>query len=87
MVGYSTTREALPWVQTTEEARVKFEYWTLDNPSQKHVTEEITTRKEDAFVAKVTVGGLSPGKKYGYELFIDDKHVARPYKLALRAMF
>ena len=32
MVGYSTMQEVLLWVQTSENAKVHFEYYEIDNP-------------------------------------------------------
>ena len=40
MVGYSTMQEVLLWVQTSENAKVHFEYYEIDNPSVRFKTDE-----------------------------------------------
>jgi len=35
MVGYSTMREVCIWVQTTSQAKVKFEYWNINDAKKK----------------------------------------------------
>jgi alkaline phosphatase D len=81
MVGYSDMREVLLWAQTKSSAKVKFGYWEKGNPSKKNFTEEITTQKNQAFVAKLVADVVEPGKKYEYELYINGQKVARNYPL------
>jgi len=81
MVGYSEMREVLLWAQTSREAKVKFVYWDQAQPAKKFGTEEVTTQKSSAFVARLVADQVLPGKKYGYELQINGKKVARPYPL------
>lgn len=84
MVGYSSMREVLLWVQTKEEAKVHFEYFEIANPKTKQKSEIITTTKENSFVAKIIVPVL-PDKKYEYELYINQKLVKRPYPLQFQS--
>lgn len=81
MVGYSEMTEVALWVQTTRPAKVNFMYWDLANPQKKSSTQEIFTAKEKAFTALITASNLIPGKKYGYEMYINGNKVPRPYPL------
>jgi len=60
MVGYSTMKEVLLWVQTNEAAEVHFEYWNIKNPTKKIKTVSATTSKTDAFVAHLLADQLEP---------------------------
>ena len=68
MVGYSTMQEVLLWVQTSENAKVHFEYYEIDNPSIRFKTDEKITEKKTGFVAKLIADQVMPGKKYNYEI-------------------
>jgi alkaline phosphatase D len=84
MVGYSTFKEVMLWVQTTEPAKVHFVYFDQEKPAEKLKTETITTNAQTALVAKA-IALVQPGKKYGYELFINNKLVKRPYPLTFQS--
>ena len=84
MVGYSTMKEVLLWVQTKSSAEVYFEYFEKNNPQQRLQTTTYTTKAEESFVAKI-VAKVYPGKKYNYELFIDKKKVNLPYALEFQS--
>lgn len=81
MVAYSSMKEVLLWVQTTEEAQVHFEYWNIKNPSLKYKTKAQSTIKNDAFIAHCIADELEPGLKYEYSLFVNDQKIERPYRL------
>ncbi|MFN3315315.1 MAG: alkaline phosphatase D family protein [Raineya sp.] len=81
MVGYSEMREVMLWVQTKSSAKVKFGYWEKGLPTKKSFTQEVSTRKEEAFTAHLIADAVEPGKKYEYELYINNQKVARPYPL------
>ena len=81
MVGYSTMKEVLLWVQTNQAADVHFEYWNIKTPTEKIKTASATTSKEDAYVAHLLADQLEPSEKYNYELFINNQKVVRPYPL------
>jgi len=81
MVGYSTMKEVLLWVQTTKEAQVYFEYWDEKAPTIIHRTEEVVTSKDDAYVARLLADELEPGIQYNYALYINKKKIDRPYRL------
>lgn len=81
MLGYSEMREVMLWVQTKKESSVKFVYWDKEKPAVKFSTSEIKTTKADAFVAKLVADEVLPGKKYGYEVWVDKKKVTISYPL------
>ena len=53
MVGYSTMQEVLLWIQTSESAKVHFEYFEITNPRNRFKTDEKITAKKMGFVAKL----------------------------------
>jgi len=75
MLGYSEMREVLLWVQTEKADFVKFSYWDKEAPGVKYFTDEIQTKKDNAFVAKIIADQVLPGKKYGYEVWINKKPI------------
>jgi alkaline phosphatase D len=85
MVGYSTMREVLLWVQTTQTANVHFEYFDKENPNQRFYTETHSTQKEQGFVAKLIADQILPGKTYQYELYLNGKQVKRPYPMEFQS--
>ncbi|WP_350291769.1 alkaline phosphatase D family protein [uncultured Croceitalea sp.] len=85
MVGYSTMREVLLWVQTKSTAEVHFEYFDVDNPSKRFNTKKILTKSEDGYVAKVIADKVLPSKKYAYELFVDGKKVTKDYPMEFQS--
>ncbi|MGD1946148.1 MAG: alkaline phosphatase D family protein [Croceivirga sp.] len=85
MVGYSTMREVLLWVQTTKDADVHFEYYEKENPNERFKTQIHHTKEEMAFVAKLVANKVLPGKKYNYELFVDGEKVERDYPLEFQS--
>jgi alkaline phosphatase D len=84
MVGYSSMMEVALWVQTKEEAMVHFRYWEEANPEKYRETERYTTQKTDAFTAQL-VAEVDPGKKYQYELYINERGVDLPYPLRFQS--
>jgi len=85
MVGYSAMNEAALWVQTTAPATVYFEYWDKAAPQKRYRTESYTTKKAEAYTARLIADELQPGKKYAYELFINGKKVPRDYPLEFQS--
>ncbi len=81
MVGYSQMREVMLWVQTTEPAKVKFEYWDKQNSKTKFFTKEYLTNPDEAFTAHLIADRVEPGIKYNYSLYINGKKIDRPYEL------
>lgn len=85
MVGYSTMREVLLWVQTTKTAKVHFEYFEKTNPKQRYQTEKYNTEANSGFVAKLIANQILPGKTYNYELFINGKKVQKDYPMEFQS--
>jgi alkaline phosphatase D len=85
MVGYSAKREALLWVQTTAPATVRFEYWDKTKPQTRYKTDNYNTNKTEAYTARLVADELAPGVRYEYELFINNKKVARDYPLEFQS--
>ncbi|CAM1343385.1 alkaline phosphatase D family protein [Tenacibaculum amylolyticum] len=85
MLGYSTMREALLWVQTTKPATVHFEYFDKKQPKKRFKTEKYTTQVNNGFVAKLVADQVLPGKKYTYELYVNGKKVKRNYPMEFQS--
>ena len=89
MVGYGTHREAQLWVQTTRPARVQLRYWSAKAPDSPAVvpdpdtalTEVQQTTADGDHIARFTISALEPGNTYAYQLYINGRHVERPYPL------
>lgn len=81
MVGHAEMRAAQLWVQTKQPARVRFEYWDETAPAKVLTTQEVSTKREDAFIAKSVVALLEPDRMYQYAVVVDGKRVPRPYPL------
>lgn len=79
MVGYSTMREVLLWVQLNEEADVKFKYWEKGTENYSF-TESTGVIKKGAFIAKLVADELEPGRVYNYTVIINNEEIAPPYK-------
>jgi alkaline phosphatase D len=84
MVGYSDMKEVMLWVQTEKSAKVKFNYWEQDKPSAKMTTDEVLTIKKDGFIAKIICDQVTMGKKYTYEVLLNNKVITRDYPLAFQ---
>jgi alkaline phosphatase D len=81
MPGFSDHREVALWVQTKAAAQVQFRFWELDTPGRKRKTALVKTEKKNAFATTVLVDSLLPGKKYAYEVLINDKVQKLDYPL------
>ncbi len=79
MLGYSTLHEIMIWVQTTESAKVKIEYSRKDT-STKNFSEEIETKKEDAFTAHLLLDNLVEGTEYSYAVYLNGVKQKLPYE-------
>lgn len=86
MVGYSQMREVALWIQTKQAARVKFVYYDVTVATVRYETDEVVTRKEDAFATKILATNVEAGRTYNYELYINGKNVPRPYPLQFQTL-
>jgi len=86
MLGYSDHREVALWVQTKKPAKVKFRFWEVESPTKKRDTESKITEKKEAFVANLLADSLLPGKKYSYEVLVNDKVQKFTYPLLFQTI-
>ncbi len=84
MVGYTEMREALLWIQTNGPAKVQFRYQAQEEGSPTFLTEAFVTRKEEAFTARFICDLVKPGKKYLYQLLLNDQVIEFPYDLSFK---
>src|SRR6187402_1115094 len=84
MVGYTRPGMTSLWVQTKSEAKVKIKYFEVTCPEKKFFTTEYSTLKAEAFTAHLVADRTYPGKKYQYELYINNVLVPRPYALEFK---
>jgi alkaline phosphatase D len=80
MVGYCEMKEAVIWLQTKENVPAKIEYFATDNPTAIFYSETYTSSKEVGFTYHIILDKLEPGKKYNYNLYLNNKKVVLPYE-------
>ncbi|QCK16977.1 alkaline phosphatase D family protein [Mangrovivirga cuniculi] len=83
MVGYSTMKEVLLWIQTEEQAEVYFKY-SEKGSSKNFQTATVETSEENAFVAKIIVKNLEEGKEYEYTPYINGKAFKPGYEMSFQ---
>jgi alkaline phosphatase D len=81
MVGYSDFLEVNLWVQTKQAADVKIVYFEKAKPTPRFETAAVRTRPDKAFSTHLIADKVQPGKRYAYELYVNNKKVDRPYPL------
>jgi alkaline phosphatase D len=80
MLGYSDMKEVLIWVQTKEAANVQIQYHEIGD-KKIYKTDPIRTGKANAFIARIIADEVSMGKKYAYEVWVNNKRMAFSYPL------
>ena len=80
MVGYCEMKEAMIWLQTTQNVKVSIEYFSLDKPTEVFISDTYTTTKISGFTYHIILDKLQQGKKYNYNVFIEGKKVVLPYE-------
>ncbi len=80
MLGYSEMFEVMLWVQTKHEADVKIIYYEKNTPDKTHVTNTVTTKKDDAYTAHLLADEVIPGHIYYYDLYINNEKITFDYK-------
>ena len=73
MVGYCEMKEALIWLQTEKPATVYVSYYSVDNVTEVFKSEKYTTSKDNACTCHVVLDKLQPGKKYNYDVYLENK--------------
>jgi alkaline phosphatase D len=86
MLGYSDHREVALWIQTTKPAKVKFRFWEAESKAKKRETESVKTTKSTAFAVTLIADSLWPGKKYQYEVLLNDKVENFAYPLQFQTL-
>ncbi len=81
MVGYTSPREALLWVQTNSPADVHFIYYDTAAPDRRYSTARLRTSKDSEYTAKIIADSVFPAHRYAYELYVNGRQVERPYPL------
>lgn len=71
MVGYSTMREVMLWVQTNAPAEVQISYWVEGTPSEYKFTNKVLTDHTTAYTAHLIADQVNPGETYNYRLLIN----------------
>ncbi len=84
MVGYSDMREAMLWVQTKAEATVYFVYYDSADASHRFRTNVVQTTAQSAFTAHCVADSVEAGKRYMYEVYVNNQLVKRPYPTSFR---
>lgn len=79
MIGYSTMREVGVWAQTTVPAEVYFEYRMSGSDEDWMKSPSVTTRLDEAHIAKVVIGYLEPGTTYDARVVINGEVVELDY--------
>ncbi|MBK8564611.1 MAG: alkaline phosphatase family protein [Saprospiraceae bacterium] len=81
MLGYSDMMETMLWAQTTTNAKVQVAYWPKGQPKERLLTDAVSTQKESGFTAHLLADQVQPGKRYEYELRINDQPIKPNYPL------
>jgi alkaline phosphatase D len=74
MLGYAYFREVMIWLQTEESAEVYIKYVDIAT-DESYITEKVITEKSTAFTAHLLADKCKPGKKYSYEIYINDSKI------------
>ena len=72
MVAHGEMKEVTIWLQTMKEAECRIEYSSEPN-SKKYSTKVQKAIEQNAFTVKCIADKVEPGKKYVYEVFINNK--------------
>ncbi|HSR68108.1 MAG TPA: alkaline phosphatase D family protein [Acidobacteriota bacterium] len=81
MLGYSTHREVLIWVQTSRAASVQIRYWPEGKPALRRSTNRVDTLPHDDFTARLLARRLQPGQRYQYEVRLNGGKARVDYPL------
>ena len=80
MVGYCEMKEAMIWLQTTKEAKVKIEYFAIDAQNDTFSSDTYLSEISTGFTNHIVLNKLQPGKQYHYDVFLDGKKITLPYE-------
>lgn len=80
MVGYCEMTEAMIWLQTKENAKVKIEYFDIQKPNQLFYSDTYNSSKDNGFTYHIILDKIEQGKKYNYNVYINGKKITLPYE-------
>jgi alkaline phosphatase D len=80
MVGYCEMKEAQIWLQTTNEALVRIDYYAMDNPKEIFTSDLYKSESSNGFTNHIVLNKLQPGKQYHYDVFLNGKKITLPYE-------
>ncbi len=84
MVGYSTMKEVMIWVQTRYPARVHLTWSEKGSPGKEQRSEDVLSGPDHFFVVKLPAA-VEPGKEYAYAVWVDGEKLDFPYALEFRS--
>jgi alkaline phosphatase D len=84
MAGHATPRTATLWVQLSGAARVEFEFWPAERPTERRRTATPVTDSVSGFIATAEVDALREGEQYGYRVLIDGREATAGRSLTFR---
>lgn len=77
MVGYSSMRESVVWVQTKVLSTVQLKYWPVASPENTMLSQEVTTMADNGYTAHLIADRLEPGTVYNYEVIANGRLQAK----------
>lgn len=83
MIAHGEMKEVTIWLQTKKEADCRIEYTSEPN-SKKYSTKVEKAIEQNAFTVKCIADKVEPGKKYVYEVFINNKKQNFAYPLTFQ---
>ncbi len=84
MLGYSTPREVLVWVQTRRPASVQIRYWPETKPGFAKTTARLRTSPSQDHIARFPISDLEPATRYKYRIRIEGRELRPPHPLRFR---
>lgn len=72
MLGYCDLREVAVWIKLSGNARVKLQYYPVNNPDLKQTGPEQEAIAENDFIVTLVCRGLEPGTTYHYDILINN---------------
>jgi alkaline phosphatase D len=80
MLGYADMKEVLIWVQTQQAASVHIQYHEIGD-KKIYTTDPVRTEKATAYIARIIADEVTMGKKYAYEVWVNNKKMSFDYPL------
>ncbi len=71
MVGYSSMRESVVWVQLRTFATAQLRYWNEATPTDLLYSQEVNGMQDNGYTAHLIADRLEPGTTYKYEIIVN----------------